>query len=67
MRGRGRVIKAGGPIAFVEGEIRDSKAALAVQAVGSFALLIPPGDARSVADPSGDTFRSSPDASRRSY
>jgi uncharacterized protein (TIGR00369 family) len=67
MRSRGRVINAGGPIAFVEGEIRDSKAALAVQAVGSFALLIPPGDARSVADPSGDTFRSSPNASRRSY
>jgi uncharacterized protein (TIGR00369 family) len=30
MRGTGRVIKAGGRIAYVEGEIRDSSGALAV-------------------------------------
>jgi hypothetical protein len=53
--------------AFVEAEIRDSKATLAVQAVGSFALLIPPGDVRSVAGPSGDAFRLLPEASRRGY
>jgi uncharacterized protein (TIGR00369 family) len=43
MRGTGRVIHTGRRIAYVEGEIRDSSAALAVQAVGNFALLIPPG------------------------
>jgi uncharacterized protein (TIGR00369 family) len=54
MRGTGRVINAGRRIAYVEGKIRTSSAALAVHAVGNFALLIPPGDAGSVADPSGD-------------
>jgi uncharacterized protein (TIGR00369 family) len=43
MRGTGRVINAGRRIAYVEGEIRDSSAALAAHAVGNFALLIPPG------------------------
>jgi uncharacterized protein (TIGR00369 family) len=43
MRGTGRVIHTGRRIAYVEGEIRDSSAALTVQAVGNFALLIPPG------------------------
>jgi len=43
MRGTGRVINAGRRIAYVEGEIRDSNAALAVHAVGNFALLVPPG------------------------
>jgi uncharacterized protein (TIGR00369 family) len=43
MRGTGRVINAGRRIAYVEGEIRDSSAALAVHAVGNFMLLIPPG------------------------
>jgi len=42
MRGTGRVINAGRRIAYVEGEIRDSSAALAVHAVGNFALLILP-------------------------
>jgi uncharacterized protein (TIGR00369 family) len=54
MLGTGRVINAGRRIAYVEGEIRGSSAALAVHAVGNFALLIPPDHARSVADPSGD-------------
>jgi hypothetical protein len=53
--------------ASAEGEIRDSEATLAVQAVGSFALLIPPGDVRSVAGPSGGAFRLLPEASRRGY
>ena len=39
MLGTGRVINAGRRIAYVEGEIRDSSAALAVHAVGNFALL----------------------------
>jgi uncharacterized protein (TIGR00369 family) len=39
MRATGRVINAGRRIAYVEGEIRDSSAALAVHAVGNFALL----------------------------
>jgi uncharacterized protein (TIGR00369 family) len=39
MRGTGRVINAGRRIAYVEGEIRDSSATLAVHAVGNFALL----------------------------
>jgi uncharacterized protein (TIGR00369 family) len=39
MRGMGRVINAGRRVAYVEGEIRDSNAALAVHAVGNFALL----------------------------
>jgi uncharacterized protein (TIGR00369 family) len=43
MRGTGRVINAGRRIAYVEGEIRDSSATLAVHAVGNFALLISPG------------------------
>jgi uncharacterized protein (TIGR00369 family) len=43
MRGTGRVINAGRRIAYVEGEVCDSSAALAVHAVGNFALLIPPG------------------------
>jgi uncharacterized protein (TIGR00369 family) len=43
MRGTGRVINASRRIAYVEGEIRDSSAALAVHAVGNFALLIAPG------------------------
>jgi len=43
MRGTGRVINLGRRIAYVEGEIRDSSAALAVHAVGNFMLLIPPG------------------------
>jgi uncharacterized protein (TIGR00369 family) len=42
MRGTGRVINAGRRIAYVEGEIRDSSAGLAVHAVGNFALFIPP-------------------------
>ena len=54
MLGTGRVMNAGRRIAYVEGEIRGSSAALAVHAVGNFALLIPPDHARSVADPSGD-------------
>src|SRR3984893_3620454 len=40
MRGTGRIINAGRRIAYVEGEIRDSSAALAVHAVGNFALFI---------------------------
>ena len=48
MRATGRVINAGRRIAYVEGEIRDSSAALAVHAVGNFALLIPRGDARAL-------------------
>jgi uncharacterized protein (TIGR00369 family) len=43
LRGTGRVINAGRRVAYVEGEIRDSSGALAVHAVGNFALLIPPG------------------------
>ncbi|MEA2912105.1 MAG: hypothetical protein QOJ15_4186 [Bradyrhizobium sp.] len=43
MRGTGRVIHTGRRIAYVEGEIRDSSAALAVHAVGNFGRLIPPG------------------------
>ena len=43
MRGTGRVINAGRRIAYVEGEIRDSSATLAVHAVGNFTLLAPQG------------------------
>jgi acyl-coenzyme A thioesterase PaaI-like protein len=39
MRGTGRLINAGRRIAYIEGEIRDSNAALAVHAVGNFAIF----------------------------
>jgi uncharacterized protein (TIGR00369 family) len=42
MRGTGRVIHAGRRIAYVEGEVRDAGAALAVHAVGNFTVLSAP-------------------------